>query len=77
MPRLRREKLQRSMTASERELALAAKSAAQAMITEGQLNWAEQEGYHLVPVRRHIVNAAVAEVYRLKYPRKPQRPGMP
>ena len=56
-----------SMTASERELALAAKSAAQAMITEGQLNWAEQEGYHLVPVRRHIVNAAGAEVYRLKY----------
>ena len=52
---------------AERELALAAKSAAQAMITEGQLNWAEQEGYHLVPVRRHIVNAAVAEVYRLKY----------
>ena len=52
---------------AERELALAAKSAAQAMITDGQLNWAEQEGYHLVPVRRHIVNAAVAEVYRLKY----------
>ena len=52
---------------AERELALAAKSAAQAMITEGQLNWAEQEGYHLVPVRRHIVNATVAEVYRLKY----------
>lgn len=52
---------------AERELALAAQFAAQSMVTEGQLNWAEAEGYHLVPVQRHIVNAALAEVYRLKY----------
>lgn len=52
---------------AERELAEAAYSAALGMVTEGQSNWAEQEGYHLVPVRRHIVNAAMAEVYRLRY----------
>ena len=52
---------------AERELALAAKFAAHVMITERQLNWADQEGYHLVPVRQHIANATVVEVYRLKY----------
>ena len=52
---------------AERELALAANFAAQVMLTEAKLNWAEQEGYHLVPVRRHIGNVALAEVYRLKY----------
>ena len=29
----------------ERELALAAQNASTAMVTEGQLNWAEQNGY--------------------------------
>jgi hypothetical protein len=52
----------------ERELALAAQDAALAMVTEGQLNWAFDEGYsHLVPVRKHITKVAMVEVYRLKY----------
>jgi hypothetical protein len=53
---------------AERELALAAQKAAMAMVTEGQLNWAERNGYwHLVPVRKHIANATLAELFRLKY----------
>jgi hypothetical protein len=44
------------------------KKAATAMVTKGQLNWAEQNGYyHLVPVRKHIAKATVVEVFRLKY----------
>jgi hypothetical protein len=52
---------------AERELAAAAELAAQAMLTEGQLVWSKEEGYHLVPVLKHIVNATVVEVFRLKY----------
>ena len=53
---------------AERELALAAHSAALGMVTEGQRLNAEEKGfYHLIPVRKHIVNVAMAEVYRLKY----------
>lgn len=52
---------------AERELANAAQLAARTMITDGQRDWAEQEGYYLVPVRRHIVHATVVEIYRLKY----------
>jgi hypothetical protein len=53
--------------AAERELAVAAKRVAESMLTEGQVNWARENGYHLVPVRRHIANATMVEVFRLKY----------
>jgi hypothetical protein len=53
---------------AERELAAAADMVARVMVTEGQLSWAEQNNYHLlVPVRRHIANVTVVEVFRLKY----------
>ena len=53
---------------AERELAHAAHTAALGMVTEGQRINAEEKGFrHLVAVRKHIVNAAVAEVYRLRY----------
>jgi hypothetical protein len=52
---------------AERELARAASEAAAAMLTEGQRNCSAQQGFHLVPVRRHIANATVIEVFRLKY----------
>jgi hypothetical protein len=53
--------------AAERELAVAAKRVAESMLTAEQVNWAEEKGYHLVPVRRHIANATMVEVFRLKY----------
>jgi hypothetical protein len=38
------------------------------MVTEGQRINAEEKGFHyLIPVRKHIVNAALVEVYRLRY----------
>jgi len=53
---------------AEYELAHAAHCAALPMVTEGQRDWAEQNGYKwLIPVQRHIVNATLIEVYRLKY----------
>jgi hypothetical protein len=52
---------------AERELARAATQAAAAMLTDGQLNWSVEQGYYLVPVRRHIANVTVVEVFRLKY----------
>jgi hypothetical protein len=52
---------------AERELAAAAELAAQTMVTEGQLAWSQEEGYHLVPVLKHIAKATVVEVFRLKY----------
>lgn len=52
---------------AERELAASAELAAQAMLTEGQLAWSQEEGYHLVPVLKHIVNATMVEVFRLRY----------
>jgi hypothetical protein len=53
---------------AERELALAAHYAALPMVTDGQREWAEQHGYKwLIPVSRHIANATLIEVYRLKY----------
>lgn len=52
---------------AERELAAAASSVAGMMVTQAQLMWSQENGYHLVPVRKHIVNAAVVEVFRLKY----------
>ena len=52
---------------AERELARAANEAAAAMLTDGQLDWSGEQGFHLVPVRRHIANATVIEVIRLKY----------
>ena len=53
---------------AERELAHAAHSAALGMVTEGQRLNAEEKGFHhMIPVRKHIVNAALAEVYRLRY----------
>jgi hypothetical protein len=52
----------------ERELALAAHYAALPLVTVGQRDWAAQQGYGwLVPVQRHIANATLIEVYRLKY----------
>jgi hypothetical protein len=53
--------------AAERELAGAAELAAQTIVTDGQLAWSHKEGYHLVPVLKHIANATVVEVFRLKY----------
>ena len=53
---------------SERELADAAQTTAAAMVTEGQFEWAATQGYdYLVPVRRHIANVTLVEVFRLKY----------
>jgi len=53
---------------AENELARAAHCAALAMVTDGQRDWAEQHGYKwLIPVQRHIGNATLIEVYRLKY----------
>jgi len=52
---------------AERELAATAELAAQTMLTEGQLAWSQDEGYHLVPVLNHIANATMVEVFRLKY----------
>jgi hypothetical protein len=57
---------------AERKLAQAAHEAAVAMVTERQL-WradkrAEMEGhYNLVPVRKHIVDATLVEIFRLRY----------
>jgi hypothetical protein len=52
----------------ERELADAAHRSAVAMVTEGQLGWALEEGYyHLVPAQKHIAHVTLVEVYRLKY----------
>jgi hypothetical protein len=64
---------------AERELALAAHYAALPLVTVGQRDWAAQQGYGwLIPVRRHIANATLIEVYRLKYrPQRRRRPGMP
>jgi len=53
---------------AERELATAADMAARVLVTEGQLTWAEHNDYHLlVPVRKHIANVTMAEIFRLKY----------
>ena len=53
---------------AEYELAHAAHCAALPMVTDGQRDWAEQNGYEwLIPVQRLIGNAALIEVYRLKY----------
>jgi hypothetical protein len=53
---------------AEYELARAAHCAALPMVTDGQRDWAEQNGYKwLIPVQRHIGNATLIEVYRLKY----------
>jgi hypothetical protein len=53
---------------AEREVARTAHEAAVAMVTGKQLQRAELEGYtHLVPVRKHIANAALVEIFRLRY----------
>ena len=53
---------------AEWEVAHAAHKAAAAMVTEKQLKRAELEGYpHLVPVQKHIVNATLVEIFRLRY----------
>jgi hypothetical protein len=53
--------------APERELAVAADAAAQLMLTPGQTDWAREQGLYLVPVSRHIANATLISVFRLKY----------
>jgi hypothetical protein len=58
----------RSGEPAERELAFAAHCAALELVTDGQRDWAERNGYKwFIPVRRHIANATLIEVYRLKY----------
>ena len=53
---------------AEYELARSAHCAALPMVTDGQRDWAEQNGYKwLIPVQRHISNATLIEAYRLKY----------
>jgi hypothetical protein len=53
---------------AERDLASTAHAAAAAMVTEDQLRRAElEEHYDLVPVRRHIANATMVEIFRLRY----------
>jgi hypothetical protein len=48
----------------ERELADAAESSARAMVTEGQYEWAQAQGYYyLVPARKHIANATLEEIF--------------
>jgi hypothetical protein len=51
---------------AERELAAAAEMVARTMVTEGQFSWSVEQDYRLVPVRKHIAKATVAEVFRLK-----------
>jgi hypothetical protein len=53
---------------AEYELGRAAHCAALPMVTDGQRDWAERNGYEwFIPVRRHIANAMLIEVFRLKY----------
>jgi hypothetical protein len=53
---------------AERELARTAHEAAVGMVTGKQLQRAELEEYlHLVPVQKHIANAALVEIFRLRY----------
>jgi len=53
---------------AERELALSATKATRGMITDGQFNWANENGYsHIVPVQKHIANVTMVGIYRLKY----------
>lgn len=55
--------------AAERVLADAARKAAQTMVTQGQHNWADDEGYarYMVPVQKHVTGATMVEIFRLKY----------
>jgi hypothetical protein len=53
---------------AEWDLAHAAHQAAVAMVTDKQLQRAELEGYtHLIPVRKHVANTALVEIFRLRY----------
>ena len=53
---------------AERELAGTAHKAAVGMVTERQLERAELEGYpDLVPLRKHIAQATLVEIFRLRY----------
>jgi hypothetical protein len=53
---------------TERGLARTAHKAAVGMVTERQLERAELEGYpDLVPLRKHIAQATLVEIFRLRY----------
>jgi hypothetical protein len=51
----------------ERKLALAAQSAAEAMLTEAERNWARDRGLLLVPVQRHLLAVQMIGIARLRY----------
>ncbi|MBV8521048.1 MAG: hypothetical protein JOY71_02765 [Acetobacteraceae bacterium] len=53
--------------ASEQLVARAAHKAAEAMLTPGQRQWAEQHSLRLVPVRAHIAEAQMVGIARLRY----------
>jgi hypothetical protein len=51
----------------EREITRAAAAAAKALLTPGQLDWANEHGMQLLPARRHIADIQVVGLPRLKY----------
>jgi hypothetical protein len=51
----------------ERRLANAAHNAAEAMLTEGQRQWAREHGLALVPVRSHLAAVQMVGIARLRY----------
>ena len=51
----------------EDRLAMAAHRAGGAMLTDGQREWAEDNGLWLVPIRRHVANVQVVGIARLRY----------
>jgi hypothetical protein len=48
-------------------LGTAAQDAASSILTEGQRSWAEEQGFRLVPVPRHVANVELIGIARLRY----------
>jgi hypothetical protein len=51
----------------ERALAIEAHAAAEAMLTDGQIQWASKRGLHLLPARAHYANVQLVGIARAKY----------
>lgn len=51
----------------EGRLYQAADSAGAGLVTEGQREWAHENGFHLVPVPRHMANVQLIGIARLRY----------
>jgi hypothetical protein len=52
---------------AERTIAHFAHLAGQAMVTDGQRSWAEENGLHLLPVPKHVEQVQLVGLARLKY----------